>query len=688
MKWKDVAVMGAAAASTVVAAGMVRSMVRRSHADVSVSDGINVRLGLSASEILSLADFIISTSTSVHDAVAAVPLDQVSYDNVIAPLANLQAEEFALVQSCVFPALVSTSKEVRDASSEAEKRLDAYNVKCSMREDVYRVVKAFSEKKVTLEPEAQRFVDRVVRDYERLGLNLSPEIRKEVERLKTTIGELCIEFQKNMNEENRRLYFTDSELAGLPADFIKELNRDSEDKLEVTLKYPHYFPIMEKCKIGSTRKAMATAYDQRCMDQNVTILEKVIEMRSAMAQLLGHKNHAEYAIATRMAKSPVTVKSFLEDTSNKISPLAKKELAKLEAMKRQEEGDEPFGLYDMRYYIRKSEEADFNVDYETVKQYFPLNIVTAGLLQIYQDLLGLKFKEVSDPDVWHPEVQKFSVTDENTGENMGYFYLDLHPRDGKYTHACVCSLQPGCLMIDGTRQLPVGAMLANFTKPTTEKPSLLGHNEVETYFHEFGHLMHHICSRSVFAKFSGLRVEEDFVEAPSQMLENWCLESASLKMMSGHYEDTNQPLPQEIIEALMQKKRAFSGLLTKRQLLFGLFDQSIHMREKADTAAVLKELTPKVMEGLPMLEGTNFSASFGHMAGGYDAAYYGYLWAEVFSADMFETKFKGNVLSKSAGREYRDKVLAPGATKDAAVILREFLGREPTQEAFLRSKGL
>lgn len=683
---KEVAVASVAAAGLAVTARVVMGMLRRSHSDVS--DGIKVRLKLSAADILRLADNVIATSTSAHDTVAAVPLDQVNYENVIAPLANLEAEEFALVQSCVFPALVSTSKEVRDASSEAEKRIDAYNVKCSMREDVYRVVKAFAEKKVPLSPQAQRFVDRLVRDYERLGLNLSADIRRKVEFLKTTIGELCIEFQQNMNEENRRLYFTESELAGLPADFIKELTRDSDGKLEINLKYPHYFPIMERCKVGSTRKAVAVAYDQRCMDENVTILEKVVAMRNAMAQLLGYRNHAEYAIATRMAKSPAKVKSFLENISSKISPLAKKELAKLEAMKREEEGDEPFGFQDFRYYIRKAEELEFKVDYETVKQYFPLNVVTAGLLQIYQDLLGLKFKEVAKPTVWHPEVQQYAVTDAETGERMGYFYLDLHPRDGKYTHACVCSLQPGCVQKDGTRQLPVAAMLANFTKPTAEKPSLLGHAEVETYFHEFGHVMHHICSRASFAKFSGLRVEEDFVEAPSQMLENWCLESASLKMMSGHYKDVDHPLPQDICEALMKKKRAYAGLLTKRQLLFGLFDQSIHMRDKADTAAILRDLTPKVMEGIPMLEGTNFSASFGHMAGGYDAAYYGYLWSEVFSAEMFETKFKGNVLSKVAGREYRDKVLAPGATKDAAVIIREFLGREPTQEAFLRSKGL
>ncbi|CAM6010102.1 unnamed protein product [Sphagnum balticum] len=690
MKQKEIALAGAAAAAIAIATKLLLSSLKSSSSsrDGGREEGIHIRVKQSASEILKQADRMIALSQSVHDAVAAVPLDEVSYETVIAPLANLEAEEFAVVQGCVFPSLVAVSKDVRNASAEAEKKIDAHNVKCSMREDVYLVVKAYAAKKETLSPQAQRFVDRLIRDYERLGLNLNADTRRKVEFLKTTIGELCIEFQQNMNEENRRLYFTEEELAGLPKNFIQDLKTGKDNKLEVTLKYPHYFPIMERCKVGATRQAVAVAYDQRCMNENVSILEKVVALRHAMAQLLGYRNHAEYVIAIRMAKSPSKVKEFLESMSKRISVLAAKELTKLRAMKKAEEGNDLFGMADLRYYIRKAEEEEFKVDYETVKQYFPMAVVTAGLLQIYQDLLGLKFKEVPNPQVWHPDVQLYSVSDSETGERMGYFYLDLYPRDGKYTHACVCSLQPGCVQKDGHRQLPVAAMLANFSKPTKEKPSLLGHTEVETYFHEFGHVMHHICSRASFAKFSGLRVEDDFVEAPSQMLENWCLESDSLKLMSGFYKDTKQSLPDDICQALMQKRRAFAGLLTKRQILFGLFDQSIHMRDKAETGAILKELVPKVMEGIPMLEGTNFSATFGHMTGGYDAAYYGYLWSEVSSADMFEAKFKGNVLSKSAGREYREKVLAPGACKDAAAILRDFLGREPTEEAFLRSKGL
>ncbi|KAL2629464.1 hypothetical protein R1flu_014150 [Riccia fluitans] len=651
-------------------------------------DGIHVRFNYSPSEILKQANEVIAMSKRVYDQVATVPLDEVSYERVIAPLVNLETEEFPLVQSCVFPRLVAVSKDVRDASAEAEMRIDAHNIKCSMREDVYRVVKAFADKDEPLGSEAQRYVDRLVRDFERLGLNLSKEKRNELEMLNTKIGEFCLLFHQNVNEENQLLYFSEAELAGVPTDFLKELKRSKDGKLEVSLKYHHYFPVMERCKIGATRKALGIAHDQRCIRENVPILQKVLSLRHTVAQILGYENHAEYETAVRMAKSPEKVKDFLEGISARMSVLARKELRRLREMKMEEEGSETFSMYDLRYYINKAEEAEFKVDFEQVKQYFPIEVVTQGLLKIYQDLLGLRFKEVHRPQVWHQEVQQYAVFDAETGERMGFFYLDLFPRSGKYAHTCVCSLQTGCVQSDGTRQLPVAALLANFTRPTREKPSLLNHGEVVRYFHEFGHVMHHICSRPSFAKFTGLRVEDDFVEAPSQMLENWCFESSALKLMSGYYKDTRLPIPNDICEALVRKRRSFAGILTKRQLLFGLYDQAIHTSPSVDTASILKKLHLEVMEGIPMAEGTNFGASFSHIVGGYDGSYYGYLWSEVFSADMFASKFKWNVLSRATGREYREKVLKPGACKDGFDLLEDFLEREPSEEAFLRSKGV
>ncbi|CAG0897655.1 unnamed protein product [Cyprideis torosa] len=328
------------------------------------------------------------------------------------------------------------------------------------------------------------------------------------------------------------------------------------------------------------------------------------------------------------------------------------------------------------------------VDQEALKPYFPLERVTEGLLKIYQSLLGLKFTEVTDSvEVWHPEVTVYQVHDAPSGELLGYFALDLFPREGKYGHAAVFEMQPSCVMEDGKRQVAGAAMMANFTKPTSTKPSLLKHDEVETYFHEFGHVMHYICARADLAEFAGYRTERDFVEAPSQMLENWVWEKEALRLMSGHYLDGSL-LPDDMIEKLVAAKNANAGHFNLRQIVLGTFDQRIHTRPSADTATLFAETYKEIM-GLETIPDTNRTASWGHLAGHYDAQYYGYMWSEVYSMDMFETKFKSaGIMNPMVGVEYRKLILEPGGTKDGADMLQEFLGRSPSQEPFLRSKGL
>eukprot|EP01018_Ginkgo_biloba_P002672 Gb_29439 [translate_table: standard] len=650
--------------------------------------GLNIRVNLTASEILKLAERIIAESRQVHDLVASVSLDKVTYANVIAPLADLEAEHFVLVQSCVLPRMVAPSKDVREASIEAEKRINAHNLKCSMREDVYRVVKAFAARGEWLDPEAQRYVTHLVRDFERKGVNLSSDRRAEIERLKARIEELCTTFVNNLSEENNFLLFSESDLAGMPSDFLKKLDKMEDGKLKVNLKNPHTYMILERCKVGATRRAVATARGQRCLKDNTAILEDLVQLRHKMACLLGYRNYAEYVVETRMAKTPSKVMEFLDDISQDVSDLAAKELRRLQDLKREEEGEIAFRMEDLQYYMCKAEELELDMDNEIVMQYFPVNIVTPGIFRIYQDLFGLKFERVQGAEVWHPDVCLFSVFDSTSNDLLGYFYLDLYPRDGKCVHACVLALQNSCLSRNDVRQLPVATMVANFSKPTKDNSALLQFSEVVTYFHEFGHVVHHICSRASFAKFSGLRVEADFVEVPSQMLENWCYESAPLKMMTGFYQDIHRPVSDEICRALKQKQNAFCGLKTKQQILLCLFDQIIHTSEKVDTKALLKDLHPKVMLGIPLLEGTNPAASFLQLAVGYDATCYSYVWSEVFAADMFVSKFEGDILNRSAGMQYRNKVLAPGGTKDAFDIVHEFLEREPSKEAYMKKRGI
>merc|ERR1719232_391447 len=433
-------------------------------------------------------------------------------------------------------------------------------------------------------------------------------------------------------------------------------------------------------------------YQSRCMKENTAIIEEIVTLRQKQAELLGYESHAAYIQEVRMAKDPGTVKKFLTELGSKLVPLWQEEQGVLLRLKEEEakelgfEFEGKLNFWDFRYYMAMVEEKQYAVDQEKLKEYFPMEVVTAGLMDIYQKILGLKFTKIEGGEVWHEDVEMWKVDDDASGENIGYFYLDLYPRDGKYGHACMMQLQPGCLDSQGKRQKSVVVMLTNFSKPTKEKPSLLDHKEVETYFHEFGHVMHGICSQTNTSRFFGTNVERDFVEAPSQMLENWVWEEESLKLMSGHYKD-DSPIPVDLLSALAKSKKANVGGASLRQIFFGTYDITLHTSKEVDSMAVSRDIFEDVL-GMERINGTNIGANLGHLVG-YDAGYYGYMWSLVFAADMFDTRFKKEgIMNPATGMDYRNMILGPGGSKDATEMLQNFLGREPNQDAFLREKGI
>jgi len=648
-----------------------------------------------AEELNKEAKQLVEEAKAVYDKVGAVERENVSYATVIQPLLDVELESYTRGVALQLPAMVALDKELRDASSEAEKLLDEFSVEMSMRKDIFDNIVAFSltEEATGLDPEMRRYLEKEIRDGKRNGLHLPAEERTQIKEIKKRISELGVNFNKNLNEDTTFLTFEEAELSGVPEDLVKSFDKDEAGKLKVTMKYPHFFPVTRKCNNPNTRFVMEKTYQSRCKEENTAIIEEIVELRRQQAELLGYPDHATYIQEVRMAKDPGTVKDFLTGLSSKLRQLWEDEQAVMLEMKKKEAEQLNFDFngkldfWDFRYYMAMVEEKQYAVDDQKLKEYFPMEVVTAGLMDIYQKILGLKFSRVEGGEVWHEDVEMWKVDDLESGNNVGYFYLDLYPRDGKYGHACMMQLQPGCLDPHGNRQKSVVVMLTNFSKPTKEKPSLLDHKEVETYFHEFGHVMHGICSQTKTSRFFGTSVERDFVEAPSQMLENWVWEEESLRLMSKHYKD-GSPLPKEMLDKLVASRNANAGGFNLRQVFLATFDQRLHTATgKLDTAELIRQ-TYKEIVGIDTIPGTNFAAIFGHLVG-YDAQYYGYLWSEVYSQDMFATRFaKEGVMNAKAGLDYRNLILKPGGSIDGVDLLRNFLGREPNQEAFLKSKGL
>jgi thimet oligopeptidase len=455
----------------------------------------------------------------------------------------------------------------------------------------------------------------------------------------------------------------------------------------------HYLMVLENAKTEATRKRFEIVHDNLAKDENVPLLKKILVLRDTIAHKLGYASWADYEIEPKMARTAARATTFLEKLKTGLQPKLDAEMAEFRALKVKETGDPnaQINLWDWRYYANQLQKTRYNVDAEQLRNYFPMDRTLNGMFTIYQKIFGVKFQQLQAPAKWVDDLQLWAVSDSQTGEPLGLFYLDLFPRDGKYNHFACFGIIEGRRLNDGRYQRPTVAMVCNFPPPQPGKPSLMAHDEVVTLFHEFGHVMHSMLTRARFMRFSGSNVERDFVEAPSQMLENWAWDKNVLDTFAADYRDPQKKIPETILAGLKQADLATKGTWYRRQLSFGLLDLALHTQIHADDKTDPVELSNQILSGtlLPVPPDSAFVAYFGHLMH-YDAGYYGYAWADAIAADMasvFEHS-PGGYFDVPTGMRLRNEIYAVGDSRDPNVSIEKFLGRPQSIQPFLEKIGI
>ncbi|EUC54471.1 metallopeptidase MepB [Rhizoctonia solani AG-3 Rhs1AP] len=645
--------------------------------------------------VLSYTKEAIAKSRTLQDKVAALPEADCNFNSVILPLALAEAHLDATTEPLAFYQNVSPDEKLRDAATEAEKLAREFGIDSSMRVDVYKALVNAQKKGEKLTDEEQRLVDKMILDGKRAGLDLPEDKRTELMKLKKELSVVCTDFGRNFNEEKGSIAFTREELKGIPEDVLNGYTTvEGTDKLAVTFKTPDIFPLLKYAQNPKTRERAYVAFENR-LEINIPLVNRAVELRRKCAAILGYKNWADYVEENKMIKTSKAVIDFLADLEEKLRPLGTKNRDNLLELKEKEHAklglpyDGEFYIWDYRYYDRVFIEESLSLDDSLVKEYFPVDIIVPAILEIYQGLLGVTFQEVKG-NLWHPDVQQFAVWNsgaKSQDDFLGWAYLDLIPRESKYSHAAVWPLQSGFDDENG-RHYPTAAMVANLAKPTPGRPALIRHDDVVTFFHEMGHVFHGLLSKTRFARFHGTSVARDFVEAPSQMLENWCWEPEVLRKMSCHYEK-KEPLSEDLIKRLIDSRYVNAGLSELRQVFFAKYDIKLHTQDAGNSTVEYdySTLFGKMREEISLVKSadhqTHGQAAFSHIMGGYDAGVYSYEYSLVFAADMYKTVFKGAPLDPARGKLYREKILRPGSSRDEMDSLKDFLGREPNSNAFL-----
>lgn len=646
---------------------------------------------LAADHIPEATDLAIGKAQGKLDKILAVDDGKHTFANTIAAIDDIDYELGKVWYPVYLMGSVHPDEEMRNNADSAIIKFSKWNTDYSLNEDLFKAVEKFAKSGAAndLEGEDKVLFDDVYKGFLRQGFGLPKESRDEIKKIRNELSEIGLEFGNNISNYTDTLVVTEAQMDGTP-DWYKDAYRHG-DVYKIDISYPSRRTFMQLSNDIDARKALSEKFLNKAADTNVELIPKMVAKHHDLARILGYETYAEYLLEERMPKNPETVLEFEKELNAAIKEKNMAEKEELLAIKSNLSGkkETEINYWELHYLENILGKEKYSLDEEKIAEYFELTAVRDGFFTITQKVFGLRFNEVENPSVWHEDVTMYEVFDTESNKRLGYFYLDLFPRENKYSHAAHFGITKGKVTPEGY-QYPMASLVCNFTKPQGDKPSLMKHkSEVATFFHEFGHLIHGMVTTAKYFAHSGTSVDRDFVEAPSQIFENWVWDKESLQIFAKHYE-TGEDIPNDLLESMLAAKNMTTGGDMAFQVFLGMQDLTLYDTWGRESNETLLEMSRRLHKDILMWNetpGTARIASFGHL-NGYAASYYGYAWAEVFAQDMFSVFERDGVLNPEVGMRFRKEVLAPGGSREALDLVSDFLGREPNNEAFIRSLGL
>lgn len=605
-----------------------------------------------------------------------------TFQNTLLPLENAESDLSDRLVAQGFLFNMAIDKPVRDASNRCDVAQSDYFAAFGARPDVYRALLAVESSGTARSDADKKLLEYYLVSARQSGAGLSSAKRKRFVALSNQLTALASTWQETLNNDATTITITAAQTQSLPPDFVNTMVHNADGTYTVKVNESTVTPFLNNQRDAAARKAYYIAYANRAVS-NVAVLENAIRVRYESAHLLGYDSWAAFRLADRMAKTPQRVLTFERTLDAKLMPQARRDIAGLAKLKAQDTGDanaviEP---WDVAYYDNLLVKTKYSVDNDAIRQYFPVDVVVDRIMNLYHKILGVTFVKVADPKAWAPDVISYNVFDTKTGRFIGTTYFDLYPRPGKFSHFANWPLMPARRLPDGTYRPPVTAILGNWPRPAPGSPALLSHQDVITFFHEFGHNLAALLGTAPYETISG-GFRQDFVEAPSQMLENFMWQPSILKEISANV-TTGAPLPDDLIAKMVAARYVNEAYFTTGQIRLGMVDMAYHSSgPNVDTTAVWAKIASEYTP-LHMVPGTHPQAAFGHLFG-YDAGYYSYLWALVYAQDMFTAFLKGGLENPAVGMRYRKTILEPARTYEPDVEVEHFLGRPMNSDAFYK----